>query len=312
MNKQQQAYLYGVVAVLFWSTIASAFKVSLRYLDTLQLLFHASLVSIAVLFLILFFQRKLHLLRAYHARDYVRSALLGFLNPFLYYAVLLKAYELLRAQEAMTLNYTWPIVLALLSIPLLKQRIGWKSIAAILTSFIGVIIIATGGNVLSLRFTNGVGVVLALSSTFIWSLFWLYNVRDRRDEVPKLFLNFAFGFVYVVIATLVFSRLHVPSWKALLGASYIGCFEMGITFVLWLRALQLTKTAARIANLIYLSPFLGLFIINRVVGERILWATVAGLALIVVGILLQTKKGDRLLLSEEKKPRDRGRHFLCL
>ncbi len=287
MKKQQLAYLYGIIAVLFWSTIASAFKISLRYLDLFQLLFYSSLVSIAVLFLILLFQKKLHLLRTYQTKDYLRSALLGFLNPFLYYVVLFKAYELLRAQEAMTLNYTWPIVLALLSIPILKQRIGWKSIGAILISFCGVLIIATRGNLLSLLFTNATGVLLALSSTIIWSLFWLFNVRDRRDEVAKLFLNFIFGFIFILMSTVFCSGLRIPSAKGFLGAGYIGFFEMGITFVLWLKALQLTKTTARIANLIYLSPFLGLFVIYGIVGEQILASTVLGLTLIVTGILLQ-------------------------
>ena len=51
MEKQRQAYIYAIIAVLLWSTVASAFKVSLRYVDFLQLLFYSSFVSILVLFL---------------------------------------------------------------------------------------------------------------------------------------------------------------------------------------------------------------------------------------------------------------------
>jgi drug/metabolite transporter (DMT)-like permease len=285
--EQRKAYLFAFVTVLLWSTIASAFKVTLRFIDVFQLLFYSSLTSVVVLFIILIAQKKIGLLKTYCAKDFLASALLGFLNPFLYYIVLLKAYDILRAQEAMTLNYTWPIVLALFSIPLLKQRVGWKGLCAILISFCGVLVIATQGNVFSLRFTNGPGVMLALSSTIIWSIFWLFNMRDRRDVVAKLFLNFFFGFVFILITTILYSGLRIPSTKGLLGACYIGIFEMGITFVLWLKALQLSKSTARIANLIYLSPFLWLFIINRVVGERIFVSTVAGLVLVVAGILLQ-------------------------
>jgi drug/metabolite transporter (DMT)-like permease len=287
MKRQQQAYLYGLLAVLLWSTIASAFKISLRYLDPIALLFYASLASMLVLFLILLFQRKLHLLRTFRAKEYLRSALLGFLNPFLYYVVLFNAYRILRAQEAMTLNYTWPLVLALLSIPLLSQRIRWMSIVAILTSFCGVLVIATQGDVLSLRFTNTAGVLLALSSTVIWSLFWLFNVRDSRDEVAKLFLNFVFGFIFIAVTFFMRSGTWIPGKEGLIGAVYVGFFEMGITFVLWLKALQLTEKTAQIANLIYLSPFLGLFVIYGLVGERILASTVLGLALIIGGIVFQ-------------------------
>jgi len=287
MKKQKQAYIYAIIAVLFWSTVASAFKVSLRYVDVFQLLFFSSLCSVVILFIILFIQNKLKLLRTYEAKDFLRSALLGFLNPFLYYIVLFNAYSLLRAQEALTLNYTWPIMLALLSIPILKQKIGFRSILAIFISFLGAFIIATKGNIISFKFTNILGVLLALGSTVIWSLFWIYNIKDKRDYVAKLFLNFVFGFIFILIATPLFSKISIPDMRGLFGAGYVGLFEMGITFIFWLKALQLSRTTAKVANLIYLSPFISLIIINRIVGENILVSTVIGLILIVTGIIVQ-------------------------
>ncbi|TET79407.1 MAG: DMT family transporter [Candidatus Cloacimonadota bacterium] len=287
MKKQKQAYIYAIIAVLFWSTVASAFKVSLRYVDVFQLLFFSSLSSVIILFIILFIQNKLKLLRTYEAKDFLRSALLGFLNPFLYYIVLFNAYSLLRAQEALTLNYTWPIMLALLSIPILKQKIGFRSILAIFISFLGAFIIATKGNIISFKFTNILGVLLALGSTVIWSLFWIYNIKDKRDYVAKLFLNFVFGFIFILIAAPLFSKISIPDMRGLFGAGYVGLFEMGITFVFWLKALQLSRTTAKVANLIYLSPFISLIIINRIVGENILVSTVIGLILIVTGIIVQ-------------------------
>ena len=188
MTKQNKAYLYAIAAVLCWSTIASAFKVTLKYLDFIQLLFFSSLFSCIVLFMILAFQNKLNLIKTTGKREILNSAILGFLNPFLYYLVLLKAYTLLKAQEAGTLNYIWPITLVLLSIPLLKQRIKWVSVAAILVSFIGIIIISTEGKLASLEFREPLGVFLAVISSVFWALYWIYNVKDKRDEVVKLLL----------------------------------------------------------------------------------------------------------------------------
>jgi drug/metabolite transporter (DMT)-like permease len=287
MEKQKQAYAYAITAVLFWSTAASAFKLTLRYLDYLQLLFYASIVSIAILFIILLMQNKLPLLKTYSTRDYLHSALLGLLNPFLYYVVLLKAYSLLRAQEAMTLNYTWSIMLVLLSIPLLRQKIGLRSIVAITIGFFGVVIVATKGDLTSLKFSNPVGVCLALASSLIWALFWLYNVRDKRDEVAKLFLNFAFGFVFILIAMLLSSRMVVPGFKGVLGVTYVGLFEMGVTFVLWFMALKLSRTTAKVSNLIFIAPFMSLIWIRIAVKEEISPSTIVGLVFIVAGIILQ-------------------------
>ena len=55
---------------------------------------------------------------------------LGLINPFLYYLVLFKAYDLLPAQEAQAINYTWALMLAFLSVIFLKQKLTLKDILA--------------------------------------------------------------------------------------------------------------------------------------------------------------------------------------
>jgi len=287
MKNQKLAYIYALIAVLFWSTAASAFKLTLRYTDVFGLLLYSSITSLAALFIVLLVQGEIALLLACSKRDVIRSFCVGLLNPFLYYIVLFKAYSLLPAQQAMTLNYTWPVMLVILSIPMLKQKITARSIAAVTISFTGVIVIATQGSFTSLRFSSPAGVVLAAGSSVIWALFWIFNVQDRRDEVVKLFLNFTSGTVFILIASLLFSGITAPTLPAACGMVYIGLFEMGITFVLWLTALRLSKTTAQVSNLVYLSPFLSLFFIHAVVGETIAVSTIAGLALIMSGIMLQ-------------------------
>jgi drug/metabolite transporter (DMT)-like permease len=287
MEKQTRAYLCACAAVLFWATSASAFKISLGYVDVFSLLFYASVTSTVAFFVYILISNKLKLLKSLSVKDYVCSLFLGFLNPFLYYAVLFKAYSLLPAQEAQPLNFIWPITLVLLSIPLLKQRIRLRDILATFISFSGVLVISTRGNIFGFRFTNITGVCLATGSSIVWALFWIYNVRDKRDEMVRLFLNFVFGSVLTFLLMVVLTGVHVPSPPGLIGAVYIGLFEMGITFLLWLKALKLSKTTAYVTNLIYMVPFLSLILIHFTVGEEILPSTIAGLVLIVGGIVLQ-------------------------
>ncbi len=287
MTNQHKAYLLAAMTVLLWSTVASAFKLSLRHMDPIQLLFFANLVSVFALFAILLVQKKIHLLRAYSRRDLLKSALLGMLNPFLYYLVLFRAYDLLPAQEAQPLNYTWAITLTLLSIPLLKQRIAAAQLIAILISYLGVVIISTHGDPLSLRFSNGVGVALALGSTVIWALYWIYNTKNRKDPVTSLFLNFLFGLPLAFLAVVLTSEIRVEHMAGLVGAVYVGLFEMSVAFVLWLGALRLARTTASVANLIFFSPFLSLIFIHFLLGEEILTSTLVGLVFIVAGNVLQ-------------------------
>jgi len=292
MTQQNRAYLYAGTAVLMWSTVGSAFKLTLRFLSPIQMLLYATFFSIIVLLIIILYQKKWQLLLSSSRRDVLFSALNALLNPFLFYIVLFYAYDLLLTQEAMVLNFTWPVTLTILSIFLLRQHIGWRSLLAIFISFIGIIVIATKGNPLSLTFTNPLGVALALGSTVIWSFFWIVNMRDRRDEVIKLFLNFFFGFFYILAAAIYLDLLIFPPWQAIAGTVYIGIFEMGIAYVLWLKGLQLSSTTARVSNLIFMAPFISLIIINLAVGEPLLWSTLAGLVFITGGIVLQRTSRD--------------------
>lgn len=292
-RRHRLAYVYAMVAVLFWSTAASAFKLSQRHIADLPLLFVASATSTVIFGLYLAATQRLRLLRALTHRDFLWSAGLGLLNPFLYYALLFKAYSLLPAQEAQPINFVWPLTLVLLSIPLLGQRIRFASILAILISFIGVVVIATRAtgptDILRFRFSSGTGVVLALSTTVVWALFWIYNAKDRCDEAVRLFLNFAFATGYVLVAVLLTGQVTVPPWRGLVGGVYIGLFEMGITFLAWLKALKAAPTTAHVVNLIYLVPFLSLLVIALVLGETILPSTVLGLVLIISGIIAQKR-----------------------
>jgi len=55
---QKKAYLYAMCAVLIWSTIASAFKISLRYLEPIHLLLYSGVFAILFLGLLLVKQGK--------------------------------------------------------------------------------------------------------------------------------------------------------------------------------------------------------------------------------------------------------------
>jgi drug/metabolite transporter (DMT)-like permease len=287
VTRQARATLYALATVLLWSTVASAFKLSLRHLDPPQLLLYASAASALALAGILAAQGRLGVLLTYTRAQYLRSLLLGLLNPFLYYLVLFEAYHRLPAQEAQALNYTWAITLALLSVPLLGQRLRRGDVIGGLVGYAGVVVIATRGDILGLRFSDPFGVALALGSTVLWSLYWIANTRDDRDPVAGLLLSFLFGLPFVLAWCAFFSEVRVPEFRGLLGAAYVGLFEMGVTFVLWLRALRLSENTARVGNLVFLSPLLSLVFIRTLVGEAILPSTFAGLALIVAGLAAQ-------------------------
>ena len=286
-NSQRTAYLLAIAAVLCWSTVPTAFKLGLKYQDNYQLMSGAAIVSMIFLGITLVIQRKVKILLRITWKDLVRAALLAVLNPFSYYLILFKAYSLLPGQVAQPLNMIWPIVLVLISIPILKQKIGILSILSLVISFSGVILISLQGGTLFETQSNLTGVLLALLTSVLWAFYWIFNMKNKIDEVVGLFLIFLFASAYLMIGG-IFREPSLPSGReAWTAAVYVGIFEMGLAFVFWLKALQLSSTTAKISNLVFIAPFLNLVFVHLFLDEKIFISTVFGIILVVTGILIQ-------------------------
>lgn len=290
MNNQKKAYFYALSAVLLWSTVAVSFKIALEYVNFLQLLFFSSFIALLTYVIISIISGKIKELIKVSRKDILYSSFVGFLNPFLYYILLFKAYSLLPAQIAQPLNYLWPAMLVLLSAPLLGQSLKLKSIASVFLGFIGVYIIATQGNIFGFEIKKPIGVILAAGSSVIWALSWIFNQKDKRTEGKKLFWAFFFGLIYISICLFFFSEFKLPELKGILAVTYVGLFEMGITFFLWLKALQITHRNDKISNLVFISPFLALIWIHFLLNEEIFYTTFIGLIFIILGIFIQQTK----------------------
>ncbi len=291
MEDNRKSLIFAILAIVAWATIPTAFKIGLETLPVLSMLTVASVSSTLVLLVIIALSGKLSITFRFRKGDIARSVVLGLINPVLYYLILLKAYQLLPAQVAQPLNMIWPIILVFLSVPLLGHKVSRKSIVSLFISFAGVYVIASQGNLLHPGKSDPLGVFLATCSSVFWAFYFILNVRDKRDPAVKLFLNF-----------LVASAVLVPLWlaigdhsmfrdtKGLITSVYIGIFEMGLTFWLWLTAMSYAKSTALISNLVYLAPFLSLIFISIFLVEIIYITTPIGLIFIIAGIFLQNRR----------------------
>ncbi|WP_417681020.1 DMT family transporter [Pseudidiomarina aquimaris] len=287
---QRRALTFGLAAVALWSTVATAFKIALSYLSPLHLLFLAALTSTFIFFVLLAWQGRIRETFALGRQRWLFYLGQGALNPFIYYWVLFAAYDQLPAQQAQAINYTWAITMALLAVPLLKQRLSQRELLAMLVAYGGVVLIATGGQ-WDFAQTNWVGIGLALLSTVLWASYWLINTKNKDAPIPAMFWCFAFGSLLLALAVSV-DPTPVPwfEWRALVAAAYVGLFEMGITFLLWLTAMRTAERTSQLSMLIFLSPFMSLLLIYFILGEVIQTTTLIGLSLICLGLYLQRNK----------------------
>jgi drug/metabolite transporter (DMT)-like permease len=287
-RSNQESLLFGLMAVGLWSTMATAFKWALLYTTPMQLITAAATVSW------LFFAMRLAVSGSLRSVMEVprtirwRCLILGLLNPGLYYWILFQAYDLLPAQDAMAINYTWGLTLPLIASLFSKIVPTRSEIGLALLSYLGILIIVTDGDLSAFEFTAPLGVLLALLSTVIWGLSWVLNSRfvDTHQLNPEvtLFLNFTAATPILWLLTTLSDGAIALTWASILSGLYVGLLEMGIAFVLWMNALRLTNNPIRVSSLIFLAPPLSLVLITTVLGEPISQSTLLGLVVILLGL----------------------------
>jgi len=243
MEKQKKAYFLAILTVLSWSTVATAFKLSLRHLSHIELMLYSSAVAALLLAVVLLATGRMGAVLRSTGKQWFRSF----------------------------------------------QRIGARDFAGLIVGYLGVVVVATQGRFIRLGSTNPAGVALALGSTVIWALYWIYNTKDSREPVVCLFQSFVCALVPALVYCLCIEGLRAPPVAGLAGAAYVGAFEMSIPFVTWSTALKLSKNTAKIGSLILLSPCISLLFIGAVLGEAVRPSTVAGLLLILAGVLIQRR-----------------------
>lgn len=291
----------GLSAVLLWSTVATAFKLTLAEFSPIQMLTIASIVSALALLVICALQGKLPLVMSTFFANPWYYLLLGLINPLAYYLILFKAYALLPASQAQAINYSWAITLTLMAAVFLGQKIRKQDWIACALSYFGVVVIATKGDVLGMQFDSPLGVGLALLSTLLWAGYWILNTKNQADPVVGVLLGFVIAIPFAIALSVYegapWQHISPQGWTAV---TYVGLFEMGITFVLWLSALKNTNNTARISNLIFASPFISLILLSTIIGEEIHPTTLFGLVLIIAGLVVQQVKRKHKKLAAEK------------
>ncbi len=296
---ERRALGFGLAAVLLWSTVATAFKLTLAEFTPIQMLTIASIVSALALTVICAVRGKLASILSTFLSNPWYYLLLGLINPLAYYLILFKAYDLLPASQAQAINYSWAITLTLMAALFLGQKIRKQDWVACSLSYFGVIVIATKGDILGLNFESPLGVGLALLSTLLWAGYWILNAKNKADPIVAVLL----GFLVAIPFAIGISIYEGASWQKIspqgwLAVTYVGLFEMGVTFVLWLSALKLTQNTARISNLIFASPFVSLILLATIIGEEIHPTTLIGLVLIISGLVIQQIKFGKKDLSQ--------------
>ncbi|MFM0340753.1 DMT family transporter [Paraburkholderia fungorum] len=223
------------------------------------------------------------LLRAREWRVPLRTMAFGTICLFVYHVSLVMAFRLAPITEANLINYLWPLLLVLLGTSLRRGADCAAKIAGAMLGF-GGCVVAIGSTSGSLAFSmaHGVGYAMALLAAVVWAVYSL-GARWLPPFSSWAVGGFCLGAGLLAIAShLLFERAFTPSGSDWLWMTAIGLGPLGISFMLWDRALR-QGNASQIGILAYSTPvlsMLGLALAGQVTDRD--WSTIFLASILIV------------------------------
>lgn len=282
----KKEYIYAAISIFCWSTAATVSKLLLGSLDSMQILFVSSLVATVFLLFLNIAKGTLKKIRALSALDFLKLFVIGTLGIFLYHLFLYMGIDRMDASQAFIINYLWPIMSVIFACIILKEKMTARRAIAIVLSFLGVIIVTTGGNFSSLAIESISGSLLCVLAAVCFGLYTALNKRESFDQLLSMLVFYFFStvaaFIYCVMtkASFAFSPAEIG------GLLWIGIFTTAVPYVTWALALESGDTA-KVSNLAYITPFLSLVWTTLILREDFKITSLIGLAVIISGVLLQ-------------------------
>lgn len=278
------ALLYVLPCVACWALIPNyASKLGTMGLDASRFLFWSNLVSTVVLIAATAIAGRVPALLRYRVGDLAPTAGLGVLGTFAYYALLYAAYDGAGKASAglVVVQYTWPVLTALLSALVLGERLTRWSSAGMVVAVAAIVCAFGGGTMPALADVALVGAAALI--------FAIYSVLAKGRRVEP----YAYATVLFIVGTLCAAVWAAPSslappstsqaWQAVL---LNGAVANGVSYVWWQRALQLAP-ASFVAPWVCMTPVLGTSIF-WLMGAPVAPAHWIGVGFMLVAVWLTT------------------------
>ncbi len=282
----KKEYLFAGTSILCWGTVATISKLLMNNMDAMFALAFSFLFATVVLFFYNIKKKNFKKLSSISGKSILEMLLIGSLGILFYNLLFLLGTTYLPAQEAFVINYLWPAFIIIFSCIILREKMTLGKFAAIVFSFVGIIIATSNGNISNLLGGSIKGLVFSFLAAISYGLYCTLNKQKNFDKNISMFLAYLSGTIVAFTWVFISGTFRIPTGLELAGLMWNGIFCNALSFLTWAFALDIGNTAV-IANLAYLTPFVSLFVTHFALGEEITIYSILGLILIVLGIIIQ-------------------------
>lgn len=246
-NKRNKAIIMQLLAAVLWST--GGMLIKLVDLNSFAI---AGIRSFITIIVILAFLKKSTL-------KLTKNKAMGAISYTALVLLFISATKSTTAANAILLQYTSPIYIAIFGGWLLNEKAKLKDWVTILIIIGGMVLFfmddISGGSIKGNILAVLSGIALAFNTMFM-----------RREKNADPLENVFWGSVLTVLVSIPFVFQKVPSSKSLMGLILLGVFQLGFSYVLYSRAIK-NITALESTFLSLLEPLLNPVWVFLTIGE---------------------------------------------
>ncbi len=288
-----KSLVYALACVVSWAFIPVVSKLGQQSLDNYQFLFWSSALSFIVLLFASIGSGKFKVIKKYTLAQIARTSFLGFLGSYLYYLLLYFAYSHARGLEVLVLQYTWPLFIVILSIPILKEKLTLPIAVSTILGFIGVLVVLTKGDFRHIYLANFSTDLIVLFAAAMFGLFSVLSKKIHLEYYLDTTIYFGTAAILAFFSMTMFSHFALPKASAIIPLIINGALINGLSYVFWLKALRYGR-ASFVAPLVFITPVLAALLLVIIFKEVFLPIYGLGICMVLIaGIYSQFNKNGR-------------------
>ena len=229
MQQSVKGNIFGILAILLWSTLASA-TVSAGKIPPFQLV---SMSFFIAFFIGLFLWKKEKKGILSQLKLPLKNWLIGIVGLFGYHFFYFLALRNAPALEANLINYLWPLLIVLFSAFLPGIKLRWFHVVGVLFGLFGVVVLVSFGKGLSFDTEYIKGYFYAFVCALSWSS---YSVLSKYfGKIPVSAVGGFCGATafLALVFHILFEPTVMPDFKNLSAIVFLGLGPIGGAFYLW-------------------------------------------------------------------------------
>jgi len=204
---------------------------------------------------------------------------------------LFEAMKLIPIGNAVLLNYTAPVFVALLSPIILKEKIMRATLYALALSVVGILLISSTQD-FQIHDLSLLGVISALLAGFLYAVFVIFAKKTLASHSGYSMALYSYSFSAIfLVPSLIQVNLSITlnSWLLLL---FLGVLNTAFAVTLYLRGLHLIK-AQEAAVLAYFEPASAVVFGYLLLAQQPTLTTIAGGLLILAAGYVVASKAEK-------------------